>query len=662
MAKKSRWLSTFWLELKRRKVVHVISVYASAAFVVIELVNNVTEPLNLPDNLSTIVIITLAIGFPISIILSWVFEVTPKGVERTKPKEKLEEEDWVKTPNSWKLATYVSIVVIVGLIVFNVVTRKNVTQDIPFYGKSIAVLPFINDSPEMENEYFINGTMEAILGELSKIKDLRVVSRMSVEQYRNAPKTITEVGQEMRVGYVLEGSGQKYGNKVRLTIQLIDAVNDVHIWSNPYIRNIEVDSIFSLMSEIAQLVAKEIEAIITPEEKQRIERVPTRSLSAWDFYQRGLEEFNGYHRNFNERQVLTKAKELYKLAIREDPSFAKAYSGLAAIYWEQNYWKEYLSENSLDSVRILADLALSYDPQLAEAYNLKGRYYQHKGKTAQALEEYNRAIEFNPNDWQAFLEKGNVVEDYAIKIDSYQQAIFRCRDTNLTRLLIYLWHTYLEMGFIDQAEKYMQETFQLDNDSTLYYGSLAWFEFIVGDYKEAADYLDNLLRLDPGYNLAYHEFYINSGQFEKAYSTYKMLLEQDADSPEIQIHNFHRIAYAFWEKGHFEEADHYFDEQLKYGEESIRLNREYARQKFAHYDMAGVYAFRGDKEKAYMLLNEVEAIDFVPFWQVVVMKNDPLFESLRGEPRYEQFIQNMDAKYNKEHDRISIILKEKGLL
>ena len=226
-------LSHFWQELKRRNVVRVVTVYAGAAFVILELVDIVAEPLKLPSWLLPVVIVLLSIGFIIAVILSWIYDIHPEGgMVKTEPAYKIKIEDIPKSSNSWKIASYISFVVIVALIVLNIIPRTGKKEILE---KSIAVLPFQNDSPDQEM-YFINGIMEEILDNLCKIADLRVVSRSSVEQYRNEPKPIPVVAEEMDVGYILEGSGQRDGDNIRLTVQLLDARKDQHIWSESYYR------------------------------------------------------------------------------------------------------------------------------------------------------------------------------------------------------------------------------------------------------------------------------------------------------------------------------------------------------------------------------------------------------------------------------------------
>jgi TolB-like protein len=159
-------------------------------------------------------------------------------IVKTEPAHKVKDEEIPKSSNSWKIASYISFVVIVGLIVFNMVPCINRSEVKEILDKSIAVLPLRNESSDQDNAYFINGLMESILDNLSKIEDLRVISRNSVEQYRNNPKSTPTVAEEMNVSYILEGSGQKLGNKLFLTIQLIIGNDDDHIWSKQYDREI----------------------------------------------------------------------------------------------------------------------------------------------------------------------------------------------------------------------------------------------------------------------------------------------------------------------------------------------------------------------------------------------------------------------------------------
>jgi len=317
----------------------VITVYASASFVVIELINNLTEPLSLPPNLATLVIIILAVGFPLAIILSWLYDLTGEGMEKTKPLSEVREGEKIAVPNAWKFATYVSFVVIIGLVTLNIVGTNRVSESLTQYGKSIAVLPFINDTQDKENDQFISGTMESILNNLSKIKDLRVVTRSSVEKYRDTFIPIPMVAEEQNVSYVLKGSMQKYGDQIRITLYLIDK-NDRLMWSEQYDREIkDAAEYFAFWSEIAQLVAEELEVVITPEEQHLMEKLPTTSLSAHTYFQRGL---GLYEESFREGEIdttkLRQAEELYHEALDTDSAYAPAYAQLAWVVAESG-WK-----------------------------------------------------------------------------------------------------------------------------------------------------------------------------------------------------------------------------------------------------------------------------------------------------------------------------------
>jgi len=202
-------LSQFWQELRRRKVIRVITVYAASAFVILELVDILAPSLWLPQWTLNFVLILLLVGFVITVIVSWIYDIHPEeGFVKTQPAHKVKGEDIQKSSNSWKIASYISFAVIVGLIVLNVIPRTGREKVSQVREKSIAVLPFESLSDDKNLQYQADGIMDAILLHLSKIEDLRVMGRTSVEQYRETKKTVSEICVEMDVGYVLEGSFQ----------------------------------------------------------------------------------------------------------------------------------------------------------------------------------------------------------------------------------------------------------------------------------------------------------------------------------------------------------------------------------------------------------------------------------------------------------------------
>jgi TolB-like protein len=273
-------------------------------------------------------------------------------------------------------------------------TGKHLT-DITKLEKSVAILPFKNDSKDEENTYFINGLMEEILNNLQKIKDLRVISRTSVEQYRNQTKPIPEIAKELGVNYIVEGSGQKYGNAFRLRTQLIMAEHESHLWGESFQQKItNVEDIFNIQIKIAESIADELKAVISPEEKKLIEKIPAADLEVYDKYLKARSYWNDFT-----RESLFRAIEYLNSAIEKNPDWAPLYAGLAEVWiWiQQSGWEQ----PSVAGPKIIENLnkAMELDPDLAEVH------YQ-SAVIAQLVEwdwkksekEFLKSLAINPNN------------------------------------------------------------------------------------------------------------------------------------------------------------------------------------------------------------------------------------------------------------------------
>jgi len=557
----------------------------------------------------------------------------------------------------------ISLIVIIPLTIL-LIEKGSFSKSVNAKEKSIALLPFKYLSDEQGKQYLADGMMDAILLHLSKIKDLRVISRTSVEKYRKTSKTAEEIGRELDVAYLLEGSFLKDEDQARLIVQLIKTSDESHIWSNEY--NRDWKTILSVQSEVAETIASELQAVITPEEHQLIRKLPTVNLTAYDFYQRGRDEFTKYENDNGNRAALGKARNLYHKALKSDSTFAAAYMGLAWIYWVKHYYETYFAANFMDSVLCLANTALKFDNHLAEGYFLRGLYYSNTGQSELGIKELDKAIIYDPNYGRAYDVRGDILiwvfDDIVGGISSFHESAKRDRSKQYPYTLKFLARAYLDAGFIDKSKLYYEQSLNLDGDSASYFFNLALVEVCLENFAKALGYVKKAYAADTNYIFdmpLYHSFI---GLDKEAAIYAERYANKLQKSGNLELIRSHRIGYAFWRVGKIKEAKYYFDQQIKYGLESIKTSRYIARNKAAHYDLAAAYAFLGDKVKAYQYLDEWNKKHALGWWWVTFLKHDPLFTSIRQEPRFQQILKEMEAKYQAEHERVRKWLEEQKML
>ena len=305
---------SFVSELKRRKVFQVAAVYLVVAWLIMQVVDVVNEPLRLPEWFDTVAIMIVAIGFPIALILSWAFDLTPEGVVK----------DSGTVQSSGRRIEYVLIgllVIAVGWIGFRELSPPAPsTNDV--LPNSVAVLPFENLSPNPDDAYFVAGVHEQILNELAKIRDLNVIARTTMMRYADAPPPIPEIASELNVETVMEGSVRYAGNQVRVTAQLIDGDSGTHLWTEDY--DGDLADIFGIQSDIATRIAMALEAELLPSERESLEKQPTDSLDAYALFLRARNEPAGG--SFGGSAGVVTAVTLLDAALALDPEFALAYS------------------------------------------------------------------------------------------------------------------------------------------------------------------------------------------------------------------------------------------------------------------------------------------------------------------------------------------------
>ena len=642
-----------------------MAVYAGSAYVIFEASTLIFPRWGLPDWTIDLVLYLLILGAIVTFVMGWIYDLTPDGIQKTEPVSETSTKEATPTPNGWKIASYISLVVIVGLIALNVVPRS-INKKI--LDKSIAVLPFINDSPLSENAHYINGYMRAVHNNLCQLKDLRVRSLQSTEHYRNDTKSTPDIARELGVGYLLTANGQILNNRIRLTVQLADAEDEI-IWSESFDRQIKsLEDHFELQSNIAQLVAGKLHSTITPEEKQRIEKKSTSNATAYEFYQKGMDDLNRGDVYNPDPDALDDAEKLFWHALEYDSTMAEVYAGLANVYFARNYFRiDGFSEDYLDTALILADKAISLDPQLSDAYTIKGFSYVQRYQKEKAIQAFDKALELNPNDWFAYQGKAYLfhTDDLVKIIENLQQAMSRCYGPSLYSMISLLGNTYYAAGFKELGDSCLQEVYALNGDSVLYLNSLFQREVWYGNHKKGLEYAQHAYELDSLNETTLSNLgssYAYTGQFERSIHYWEKCIDLLESTGRTQILRMHRVGYAYWKKGDQEKGDYYLNQQVDICENSIKLGNFYAGGRFAYYDLAGIYAFRGEGDRALEYLRIFNERERVPMYVISMIKSDPLFDSIRDEPGFQLIVRDLEAKYQAEHERVRQWLEENDML
>jgi TolB-like protein/cytochrome c-type biogenesis protein CcmH/NrfG len=386
-------MSGFFEEVKRRKVYRVAAAYIIAAGGVIQLASAAFPAWELPNWALRLVIALLLLGFPIALVLAWAYDITAQGV-RAAPTPAV--------PGSHRrrniimlVATGVIISAAAGFFLLPRVSAHKVD-------KSIAVLPFENLSDDKENAYFADGIQDDVLTNLSKIGDLKVISRTSVMPYRGKASNLREIGKALGVGTILEGSVRRIGNRVRVNVQLINAENDEHLWAEDYDR--ELTDVFAIQTDLAQKIANELRAKLSPSEKAQMERKPTENGEAY----LAFVQAHNLQNDIEDFEKLKQSEQLYERAIELDPNFALA----IARYSQLESWIVNDRENTAarrEKARALAERALQLQPDLPEAHLALGfSYYYGDNNYDAALREFEIAQRGLPNEAEVYLAIGAI--------------------------------------------------------------------------------------------------------------------------------------------------------------------------------------------------------------------------------------------------------------
>lgn len=451
-------MSGFIEELKRRKVVKTGIGYAVVAFVIMQLVEIIFPIFEFPAWTSRFVIILLFLGFPITIVLSWIFDKTPEGLKKTE-----------STGGTKRLGLIGVIGALLLFIVYqNFFSNSGTTtaSDGDIDSRSIAVLPFDNYSEDEKDAYISDGFTELIIANLAKIKDLRVISRTSVMQYENTTQPLKEIGAELGVANILEGSIHRVGDNIRIVGQLIDAQTDKHLWAETY--DGTVADMFTIQAEVATQIAEALQAKISNEEKTRIAAIQTKSPDAYEAYVRG-EEAWAKDQYGNARFAI----KFIRKAVELDPEFAEAWARLGFMH-HATYWfgQDRTNENIQDGLDAL-ERARELKPESPRTLFAWGHYYYWVHLDyARALEYFNSALELEPGHWE-----------YAASVGWIER----------------------RLGRFDTAIPSWEKSLKTSPSEASYYSSLVQTLDAIGDRSRATKYLSQMQSRNPENSFLYRQ-------------------------------------------------------------------------------------------------------------------------------------------------------------
>jgi TolB-like protein/Tfp pilus assembly protein PilF len=555
MPQSSNKISNFWQELKRRKVVRVITVYAAAAFVILELVDIVSPSLGLPEWTMNFIIVLICVGFIITVIVSWIYDIHPEGgIVKTEPTHKVKEEGKAVSSSSWKITSYISFVVIVGLIVLNIIPHSGKKEILE---KSIAVLPFDDMSPQKDQEYFCDGMTEEIINALTHVEGLKVIARTSAFAFKGKHEDIREIGKKLDVETLLEGSIRKDADRLRITVQLIKVSDGSHLWSDTYDRDLE--SIFDIQDEISLAIVDNLKVQLLGEKKTAIVKRPTENLEAYNLYLKGT-----YYLEMLTPEGLQKALEHFEQALQKDPNFALAYVGMAKGYY-------HLSFGAVSSIEAFpraieyATKALEIDNTIAETYTILGdiniyfywnweaaeRYYKqalqltpnlaniHSGysvlltltkRNKEAIAEAIRAQELDPlSSWSNFSIANAYYFDhqYDRAIEVLQMTL--AKDPNLILAHSILGGIYRSKLMSKEAIAEYEKAVELSSEAHVFIGDLAMIYYEFGEKAKADRLFDRLKQISRDEYVPPSSFYLihkARGEEDLAYEWFERAVNQ----------------------------------------------------------------------------------------------------------------------------------------
>jgi TolB-like protein/Flp pilus assembly protein TadD len=604
-------LDNLFEEIKARKIRKWVAIHLSTGLTILGVANLIGSRYNLPLIIFDLILVILVFGLISVIILAWFHG---------------KEEHQKVTLKEIILHSTVVLFAAIGFIFYVSRPKLEKINIITIDTNSIAVLPFENLSSSKEDEYFSDGVTEDILTQLSKIEKLKVVSRTSVMQYKNTTKSVREIGNELGVETILEGSVRRFGNRVRIVGQLIDTKTDKHLWGETYDR--ELKDIFLIQTEVASKIAASLKTELSSSDKEKLKWNPTKDVNAYGFYLEGRDHYNRYKLNENEKAIV-----LFRKALELDPGYALAYTGLAdafaqkaGIFGSEKAW--------FDSSIKMSNKAIVLNPNLAEAYKSLGVVYAYRGKFRAAIGYYSKALELNPNFGAAINNIGSMywwlgrydeAYPWAVKSIQVDPARASCYST--------LGLIYTGLALDSAAQKWFLTSIEL-LPNLIREENLIKSYITVKDYGKARYYIQKIRSESPediGILEVAGLVEVNAGDFQKA----KVLYDSAYSKNPAKKGYSAEYAYILWKLNKKKEAATIFSRAAQEAEEIIKQGNE---EFNSPYILAQVNAVLGNKELAYKWFQQ----SINNGWRQYEMTlNDPLFENIRNDEKFKKMINNI---------------------
>ena len=572
--------------------------------------------------------------------------------DKQKPKKNIFKQ--------YHLQIVIAISLIIGLAVVLFFNKQQNTSVIANsdINKSIAVLPFKNMSSDSTNLYFVNGLMESTLNNLQKIEDLRVISRTSVEKYRNTNKTISEIAEELNVNYVVEGSGQRVDDQVLLNIQLIDASNDTPIWGEQYSH--KVIDVFSLQNAVAKKITNAIEAKVTPAELALIEKKPTENVLAYDYYLKALEPFQE-----GTKEGLEKAILLFEKAIENDSQFALAYSNIAISYYYLDLYQ--VEKRYTAIINENADKALLYDSKSDISLIAKALYYIHNNEYRLALPHLEKALDYNPNSSSVI----NMLSDlyaraipntakslkYALK--GIQLDIAANDSIGKSYIYLNLSNAFIQNGFQVEALKYIN--LSLDYNPKNYYAPYLKIFIQYAQHQNiqkttkllVEEWKKDTTRLDIMQEVA--KFHYFQEEYDSAYYYYKKYVTlKEKNGLDIYPQEDLKIGIVFEKMGLTQQAANFYSAYAKYCEHDESI--------YQPASLASKYANEGKFNQAIEQLKIFASKNNYQYWILLFLEKDPLMKPLKNYPEFNAIVQKIKNRFWENQKQLKQSLKDNKLI